>query len=75
MKKEEFTQPQLFIVVVNEAPTILCEKHTQAYAEIMASLDKPFTIVEMTEEDAQDHTCMACDMQDELSRPRIVTLH
>jgi predicted hotdog family 3-hydroxylacyl-ACP dehydratase len=75
MQNNEIQPESLFIVVVDEAPTILCEAHAKAFAEIMASLDKPFTIVEMTIEDAQDHECMACDMQDELSRPRIILPH
>lgn len=72
---EENEQKSLFIVVVEDAPTILCEKHAKAYAEIMASLNKQFTIAEMLAEDVEDYTCMACDMQDELTRPRIITLH
>ena len=75
MTEEEFEQEPLFIVVVEEAATILCEKHAKAYAEIMASLDKQFTIVEMALEDAEQHECMACDMQDELTRPRIILPH
>ena len=68
-------QEPLFIIVVGEAATILCEKHAKAYAEIMASLEKEITIVEMASEDAEEHECMACDMQDELSRPRIILPH
>jgi hypothetical protein len=75
MEKEENTEKPLFIVVVEDAATILCEPHAKAYAEIMASLDKQFTIVEMMVEDAKEHQCMACDMQEELNRPRIITLH
>jgi hypothetical protein len=75
MENEETKQNFLFIVVVDEAPTILCEPHTKAYVEIMASLEKPLTVLELMEEDAEDHQCMACAMQDELSKPRIITLH
>ena len=72
---DKFEDDALFIVVVEDAATILCEKHAKAYAEIMASLDKHFTIVEMTAEDAAEHECMACDMQDELNRPQIILPH
>lgn len=65
----------LFVVVVEDAATILCEPHAKAYAEIMASMDKDFTIVEMAAEDALEHKCMACDMQDELTRPQIILMH
>jgi len=63
---------ELFIVVVDDAATILCEQHAKAYAEIMTSLDKEIQIVKMTDEDAFEHECMACNMQDELTRPRII---
>ena len=66
---------ELFIVVVDSAATILCETHTKAYAEIMTSLDKDMQIVRMAPEDAPDHECMACDMQDELTRPQIILPH
>lgn len=66
---------ELYIAVVNGSATILCPRHTQAYAEIMGSMDLPMTIVEMTEEDAVDHACMACDMQQELDKPQIILPH
>lgn len=72
---EEITDDPLFIVIVEEAATILCEPHAKAFAEIMASMDKEMTIVEMAEEDVDSHRCMACDMQDEISRPRIILPH
>ena len=65
----------LFIIAVGDAATILCERHAQAYAEIMTSMDKELTIVEMMPEDAAEHECMACNMQDELTRPRIILPH
>ena len=73
--EKEIEQEPLFIVVVEDAATVLCEKHAKAYAEIMASLEKQFTIVEMAEDDLPEHECMACDMQDELTRPRIILPH
>ena len=75
MENKELKTEPLFIVVVEDAATILCEPHAKAYAEIMASLDKNFTIVEMAPEDAEEHKCMACDMQAELTRPEIILLH
>ena len=32
----------------------------------------PHTIIEMEAEDQDGHTCMACNLQDELTRPRII---
>lgn len=75
-EQEEFEKPEpLFIIAIGDAATILCERHAKAYAEIMTSMDKELTIVEMTAEDAQEHECMACNMQDELTRPRIILPH
>lgn len=75
MENEELEQEPLFIVVVKEAATILCEPHAKAYAEIMASLEQEMTIVEMAEEDVSEHECMACNMKAELDRPRIILPH
>lgn len=75
MKQEEFEQDPLFIIVIEDAATVLCEPHAQAYAEIMGSLDMPMTIVEMSAEDASQHFCLACDMQDELDKPQIILPH
>lgn len=66
---------ELYIAVVNGSATILCPRHTQAYAEIMGSMDLPMTIVEMTEEDVLEHHCMACAMQQELDKPQIILPH
>jgi hypothetical protein len=65
----------LYVAVVNGSATILCHRHTKAYAEIMGSLDMPMTIVEMSAEDASQHFCLACDMQDELDKPQIILPH
>ena len=75
MKQEEFEQDPLFIIVIEDAATILCEQHTQAYAEIMASMEKDMRIIEMALEDLDSHRCMACDMQAELNRPQIILPH
>lgn len=66
---------ELYIAVVNGSATILCPRHTQAYAEIMGSMDLPMTIVEMAEEDVLEHECMACAMQQELDKPQIILPH
>lgn len=71
---EDF-EDSLFIVAVDEAATVLCETHTKAYVEIMTSLDKELTVIEMLPEDAAEHYCMACNMQSELTRPRIILPH
>lgn len=72
---EEFETEPLFIVAIDDAATVLCEQHTKAYVEIMTSLDKELTVIEMLAEDAAEHQCMACGLQDELTRPRIILPH
>lgn len=71
----EFQAEPLFIVAVGDAATVLCEQHTKAYIEIMTSLEKELAVIEMKPEDAAEHQCMACDLQDELNRPRIILPH
>lgn len=68
------TKESLYIVVVEDAASILCEKHARAYTEIMASMNKEATVVDL-ETEGDDHICMACDMQDELTRPQIILPH
>lgn len=75
MENTDFDELSLFIVAVDEAATVLCEQHTKAYVEIMTSLDKELTVIEMLSEDASEHYCMACNMQAELTRPRIILPH
>ena len=72
---DDLEQEPLFIIVIEDAATVLCEPHAKAYAEIMASMEKIMTIVEMAEEDLELHRCMACDMQAELTRPQIILPH
>ena len=62
----------MFICAIEQNTMILCEKHAQAF-EAAATLAKtPHTIYELDDEDADSATCHACDLQDELNRPRII---
>jgi hypothetical protein len=51
---------------------ILCEKHAKAFEAAALVANTPHTIYEMEDEDAVDARCHACDLQDELTRPRII---
>ena len=61
-----------FVVSIEENTMILCEKHAKAF-ELAAMASKvPHTIIELEDEDAAEVSCHACDLQDELTRPRII---
>jgi len=51
---------------------ILCEKHAQAFEAAALVAGTPHTVYELDEEDALEAKCHACDLQDELTRPRII---
>ena len=62
----------LFVCAIEENTMMLCEKHAKAF-ELAATLAKtPHTIIEMDDEDCDGHKCHACDLEDELTRPRII---
>ena len=51
---------------------ILCENHAKAFEIAAMTANTPHTIIEMEEGDIDGHKCMACELQDELTRPRII---
>ena len=62
----------LFVCAIEDNTMMLCEKHAKAF-ELAATLAKtPHTIIEMDAEDIDGHKCHACDLEDELTRPRII---
>ena len=56
----------------DNTPVILCEEHAKVFEMIMMANELPHTIYELDEEDAEETKCHACDLQDELTRPRII---
>ncbi len=62
----------MFICAIEENTMILCEKHAKAFEAAALVANTPHTIYELDEEDALDAKCHACDLQDELTRPRII---
>ena len=51
---------------------ILCERHAKAFEAAALIAKTPHTIYELEDEDAIGAKCHACDMQDELTRPKII---
>lgn len=51
---------------------VLCEQHAKAFELAAMTAKTPHTIYEMDDEDAIDAVCMACDLQDEMNRPKII---
>jgi len=62
----------MFICAIEENTMILCEKHAKAFEQAAMIAVTPHTIYEMEDEDAASAVCHACDLQDELTRPRII---
>lgn len=62
----------MFICAIEENTMILCEKHARAFELAALTAGTPHTIYEMDDEDATMARCHACDLQDELTRPRII---
>ena len=62
----------MFICAIEENTMILCEKHAKAFEIAACTAMTPHTIIEMEDEDLIGVKCHACDLQDELTRPRII---
>ena len=62
----------MYICAIEENTMILCERHAKAFEAAALIANTPHTIYEMEDEDAVDARCHACDLQDELTRPRII---
>lgn len=62
----------LFVCAIEQNTMILCEKHARPFEAAAMIANTPHSIIEMEDEDIDGHTCMACSLQDELTRPRII---
>ena len=62
----------LFICAIENNTMILCEQHAKVFELAAITAETPHTIIEMEDEDIDGHTCMACNLQDELTRPKII---
>lgn len=61
-----------YICAIEENTMILCERHAKVFEFAALAANTPHTIYEMDDEDAIDARCHACNLQDELTRPRII---
>jgi len=61
-----------FVCAIEQNTMILCEEHAKAFELAALTAKTPHTIYELDEEDINGHVCMACDLKDELTRPRII---
>jgi len=62
----------LFVCAIEQNTMLLCETHAKAFESAALVAGTPHTIYEIDEDDVRDHQCMACNLQDELTRPRII---
>lgn len=69
---QQINEPMYFTMVMDKSPTIMCEKHAMAFEHIMMQEDVPHTIYELEDEDTNNVVCQACNLTDELNRPRII---
>jgi hypothetical protein len=61
----------LFICAIEENTMIMCEKHAKAFEAAAMIAETPHTIYELEDSDTA-YICHACDLQDELNRPKII---
>ena len=62
----------LFICAIEQNTMILCERHAKVFEFAAIAAETPHTVYELDDEDAEEAKCHACDLQDELTRPRII---
>lgn len=62
----------MFICSIEENTMILCEEHSKSFELAALAAGTPHTIYEMDDEDAKHVKCMACDLKDEINRPKII---
>jgi len=62
----------MFICAIEDNTMVMCERHAQAFEAAALHAKTPHTIYELDDEDQIGIKCHACDLQDELTRPRII---
>lgn len=61
-----------YICAIEQNTMILCERHAKAFEAAALVAKTPHTVYELDDEDAKTAKCHACDLDDELHRPRII---
>lgn len=67
-------EDKMFICAIEENTMILCENHAKVFEIAAMTANTPHTIYELDDSDTA-YVCHACDLQDELTRPRIILEH
>lgn len=62
----------MFICAIDQNTMILCERHAQAFESAAMLAKTPHTIYELEDQDAENAECHACNLQEELTRPKII---
>lgn len=62
----------MFICTIEQNTMILCENHAKSFELAAIAANTPHTIYELDDEDAKEVKCMACDLQEEINRPKII---
>ena len=62
----------MFICSIEQNTMILCEEHSKSFELAAIAAGTPHTIYELDDEDATEVKCMACNLQDEITKPRII---
>jgi hypothetical protein len=61
----------LFICAIEENTMILCENHAKVFEIAAMTAETPHTIIELEDTDTA-YICHACNLRDELNKPRII---
>jgi len=64
-----------FICAIEDNTMIMCEKHAKVFELAAMTAQTPHTVYELDEGDSEHTYCHACNLQDELTRPRIIIAH
>ena len=65
----------LFLVIANDIPVIMCEKHAKVFEQAMMIAELPHTIYEMDDDKSEEHFCHVCNLNvilDDMKRPQII---
>lgn len=68
------TEPK-FICSIEQNTVVLCERHAKAFEAAAMVAGTPHTIYEMDDVESEHMLCMACNLDEELNRPRIILPH
>lgn len=62
----------MFICSIEQNTMILCETHAKSFEQAAMAANTPHTIYELEDEDSEHMVCMACDLKQEINRPKLI---